>query len=163
MQTIAPPRNKLAARRIYWGFVLVWGIASILIADRLADQMKFRINDLSVIPGAGMVMRDTDGSFFHVNSSGRSRMIFPELQTDYRELCLECTLVTGEELSKTNQFCAAGVRTQLPRIDFELPCSSWAVIGDGPKVVAITLFLVPLLLWPMLRAIGRAMAGLKPK
>lgn len=162
MQTIAPARSKLTARRIYWGLVLLWGLVSIAIADRLADHMKFRINDLSVIPGAGMIMRDPEGTFFHVNSAGKSRAIFPELARDYRQPCLDCVLVTGEQMAQTNNFCAAGVRTTLPKIDFELPCQSWAVMGDGTKVVAITLFLVPLLLWPMLRAIGRAVAGLKP-
>lgn len=156
MQAIAPARNKLTARRVYWGFVIVWGVLSFLIADRVADHMKFRINDLSVIAGAGMVMRDPDGTFYHVNPAGKAKAIYPELGSDYKQQCLECTLVTGEQMAQTNDFCAAGVRTQLPKIDFELPCESWAVIGDGPKVVAMTLFLVPLLLWPMLRAMARA-------
>ena len=107
-------------------------------------------------------MRDPEGTFFHVNTSGKARMVFPDLHTSYGQSCLDCTLVTGEELSKTNTFCASGVPGALPKIDFELPCQSWAVIGDGPKVVAITLFLVPLLLWPMMRAVARAMAGIKP-
>lgn len=158
MQAIAPARSKLTARRIYWGFVMVWAVLSFLIADRVADYMQFRINDLSVIPGAGMVMRDPEGTFYHVNSGGKARAIYPELGTEYRQLCLDCTLVTGEQMAQTNNFCASGVRTQLPKIEFQLPCQSWAVIGDGPKVVAITLFLVPLLLWPMLRAVSRAIA-----
>ena len=56
------------------------------------------------------------------------------------------------------------MRSQLPRLEFELPCRSWAVLSDGPKVVSVTLFLVPILLWPMLRAIGRAISrGGKPR
>lgn len=162
MQTIAPARSKLTVRRIYWSFVLLWGIASIFIADRLADHMKFRINDLSVIPGAGMVMRDPEGTFFHVDGSGKARAVFPTQDKTYRQVCLDCVLVTGEQMSQTNDFCAASQRTALPKIDFEVPCKSWAVMGDGTKVVGIMLFLVPLLLWPMLRALGRAFAGLKP-
>lgn len=160
----AVPPNRLTARRIYWLCVLVWGFASVLLGERLAQDMKFRINDLSVIPGAGMVMRDIEGVFYHVNNDGRSRAVFPELAPPvYREPCLDCVLVTGEQLSQTNEFCAAGVRNQLPRLDWELPCRSWAVLSDGPKVVSVTLFLVPILLWPMLRALGRALAGTKPK
>jgi len=162
MPAIVPSRKSLIQRRIYWALVLVWAVISFTLADRMADGMKFRINDLSVIPGAGMIMRDTEGGFFHVNQDGKARMIFPELGAGYRDQCLDCTLVTGEQMSQTNEFCAAGVRTQLPKLDFELPCQSWAVIGDGPKVVAVTLFLVPLLLWPLLRAIARSITGIKP-
>lgn len=164
MPTIVPSRKKLIARRIYWSLVLVWGVISLMIADRLADQMKFRINDLSVIAGAGMVMRDPEGNFYHVDSSGKARTVYPKEDTgsNSRQQCLDCVLVTGEQMSQTNDFCAAGVRKTLPKIEFELPCQSWAVMGDGTKVVAVTLFLVPLLLWPILRAVGRAMSGLKP-
>ena len=164
MQTIAPARSKFSARRLYWGFILVWGVLSVLVADRVADDMKFRINDLAIIPGAGMVMRDPEGTFFHVNAAGKARAIYPKdvAETSYRQQCLDCVLVTGEQMSETNDFCAAGVRKQLPNIEFELPCQSWAVMGDGTKVVAVTLFLVPILLWPMLRAIARAATGLKP-
>lgn len=162
MQTIAPARSKFTARRLYWAFVLVWGVVSILIADRIAQDMKFRINDLAVIPGAGMIMRDPEGTFFHVNAAGKARAVFPEEDSSYRQQCLDCVLVTGEQMSETNEFCASGVRRSLPNIQFELPCKSWAVMDDGNKVVAVTLFLVPLLLWPMLRAIARAATGLKP-
>lgn len=161
METIAPIRSRLIARRIYWVLVLIWGVVSIVVADRLADHMKFRINDLSVIPGAGMVMRDPEGTFFHVNADGKARAVYPTVETSYRANCLDCVLVTGEQMAQTNNFCAAGVRTALPKLDFEQPCASWAVIGDGPTVVAVTLFLVPLMLWPMLRAIARALAGMR--
>lgn len=161
MATIAPLRSKHTARRIYWILVLIWGVISILVADRIADQMKFRINDLSVIPGAGMVMRDPEGIYYHLNSAGKARPVFPTLEADYTELCLDCQLVTGEQLSQTNAFCAASEREKLPAIQFELPCQSWAVMGDGTKVVAVTLFMVPLVLWPMLRAIARALTGKK--
>lgn len=157
------PSSRLSARRIYWLCVLIWGFASLVLGDRLAENMKFRINDLSVIPGAGMVMRDIEGTFYHVASDGRARAVYPELAANYTAgACLDCVLVTGEQLSQTNDFCAAGMRSLLPRLDFELPCRSWAVLGDGPKVVAVTLFLVPILLWPILRALGRALSGTKP-
>jgi len=157
------PPSRLPARRIYWLCVLIWGFASLVLGDRMAENMKFRVNDLSVIPGAGMVMRDVEGTFYHVAGDGRARAIYPTLAPDYSAAaCLDCVLVTGEQLSQTNDFCAAGVRSLLPRLDFELPCRSWAVLSDGPKVVSVTLFLVPILLWPILRALGRALSGAKP-
>lgn len=157
------PTKRLSARRIYWIGVAVWALFAALIGDRVAQGMKFRVNDLSVIPGAGMVMRDPEGTFFHVDSLGRSRSVFPELgPAEHKELCLDCVLVTGEQLSKTNEFCASGVRNSLPKLEFELPCHSWAVMGDGPKVVSVTLFLIPILLWPVLRAVARAITGVKP-
>jgi hypothetical protein len=158
------PPSRLTSSRIYWLCVLVWAFASVVLGERLSADMKFRVNDLSQIPGAGMVMRDTEGVLYHVNSDGRAREIFPELAPpEYKDSCLDCVLVTGEQLSQTNEFCAAGVRRDLPRLDFELPCRSWAVLGDGPKVVSVTLFLIPVLLWPILRATGRAISGAKPR
>lgn len=157
------PPSRLSARRVYWVCVLIWAFASAVLGDKMAETMKFRVNDLSVIPGAGMVMRDVEGTFYHVTSDGRARAIFPQLADDYSAAaCLDCVLVTGEQLSQTNEFCAAGVRSQLPKLGFELPCRSWAVLGDGPKVVSVTLFLIPLLLLPILRALARAIRGAKP-
>ena len=163
-QPVTAAPTGLASRRIYWLLVLIWAAVSLVVGDRLAEGMKFRVNDLSVIPGAGMVMRDSEGVFYHVNADGRSRAVYPaESRTaEYKELCLDCVLVTGEQMSQTNNFCAAGIKNQMPKLDFELPCASWAVIGDGPKVVAVTLFLIPVLLVPLLRAIFRAATGVKP-
>lgn len=156
--------SRLNARRIYWAMVIIWGLIALVISDRLADNMKFRINDLSTIYGAGQVMRDNEGNFYHVNPAGKARKVFPTLEAPvYKDLCLDCTLVTGEQLSQVREFCAAGIRTQLPRIDFELPCKSWAVMGDGTKVVGVTLFLVPILLWPLMRAVVRAVGGSKKR
>jgi hypothetical protein len=164
MEVRTAPSSRLNSRRIYWAMVIVWGLVSLVISDRLADDMKFRINDLSTIYGAGQVMRDNEGTFYHVNSTGKARRIFPVLEGPvYKELCLDCTLVTGEQLAQVREFCAAGVRTQLPAIDFELPCKSWAVMGDGTKVVGVTLFLVPILLWPLMRGVVRALSGVKNK
>lgn len=159
-----PDHKGLVARRIYWLLVLIWGMVSIVLGGRVAEGMKFRINDLSVIAGAGMVMRDAEGVFYHVNNDGRARPVYPELAaaTEYKELCLDCNLVTGEQLSQTNNFCAAGIKNALPKIDFELPCKSWAVMSDGPKVVSVTLFLIPVMLFPLLRAILRVASGVKP-
>jgi hypothetical protein len=162
MQAIAPARKNLLMRRLYWGMVIVWALVSLIIADRVSDHMKFRINDLAAVPGAGMVMRDAEGTFYHVNAAGKARAVYPELEGDYRRDCLDCVLVTGEQMSQTNDFCAAGIRTQLPKVVFEKPCASWAVISDGTKVVWVTLFLVPLLILPLIRAIGRSMSGMKP-
>lgn len=152
-------RKKALARRVYWILVLVWGVVAVQIGDRVADEMKFRINDLSAIAGAGLVMRDSEGTFFHIDDRGLARQIYPTLATGkHREQCLDCVLVTGEQLSQTNQFCASGVRKALPTIEFELPCQTWAVMGDGDSIVTVSLFLLPLLALPLLRTILRAFA-----
>jgi hypothetical protein len=160
---VRPARSRsLRARRLYFALVMLWGVVAFFISGQIADDMKFRINDLSVIYGAGQVMRDNEGSYYHVNADGKARRIFPALEGPvYQNLCLDCTLVTGEQLAQIRDFCAAGVRSQLPHIDFEVPCKSWAVMGDGTQVVAVTLFLVPILLWPLLRAILQAVSGVQ--
>lgn len=152
-------RKKALARRVYWILVLVWGVIAVQISDRVADEMKFRINDLSAIAGAGLVMRDSEGTFFHINDRGLARQIYPTLAAnEYKEVCLDCVLVTGEQLSQTNQFCASSLRKELPAIEFELPCQTWAVMGDGDNVVTVSLFLLPLLALPLLRTLFRALS-----
>lgn len=154
--------EKLAAKRLYWAILLGWAVICYFVGQVVSQDMKFRINDLSAFPGAGMVMRDAEGSYFHVNDLGQARAIFPKLEDGYTNRCLDCVLVTGEKLAETNQFCAAGTKTGLPSVNFEVPCRSWAIIDDGSKVVAVTLFLVPVFLWPLLRAIFKVIAGTKP-
>lgn len=163
--TPAPPSffARLAAKRLYWGLLLAWAVVCFFAGERLSQDMKFRINDLSSIQGAGMVMRDVEGSYFHVNYLGQARAIYPDLAAGYGSKCLDCVLVTGEKLAETSRFCAAGVKSKLPAVDFEVPCRSWAVMDDGSKVVAVTLFLIPVLLWPLLRAILKVVAGAKPQ
>jgi len=152
-------RKKSQARLVYWLLVLAWGLIALQIGDRIADEMKFRINDLSAIPGAGLVMRDSEGTFFHINDQGLARAIYPTLgPSTYQSECLDCALVTGEQLSQTNQFCASAVRKSLPALDFELPCQTWAVMGDGGNVITVSLFLLPLLSLPLLRTLLRALA-----
>lgn len=152
-------RKKALARRVYWLLVFAWGVIALQLGDRIADEMKFRINDLSAIPGAGLVMRDSEGTFFHINEAGKARQIYPTLApNEHKEECLDCALVTGEQLSQTNQFCASAVRKLLPAIEFELPCKTWAVMGDGNNVVTVSLFLLPLLSLPLLRTLLRALA-----
>ncbi len=154
---------RLAAKRLYWSLLLLWGIVCFFAGDRLAQDMKFRINDLSSVQGAGMVMRDVEGAYFHVNYLGEARQIYPDLSPEYNERCLDCVLVTGEKLAEISQFCAAGIESKLPAIQFEVPCRSWAIMDDGSKVVSVTLFLLPVLLWPLLRALFKVLAGVKPK
>lgn len=152
-------RKKTVARRVYWLLVIAWGVISLQIGDRIADETRFRINNLAAIPGAGVVMRDSEGSFYHVNSAGFARQIYPTLApNEYKEECHDCVLVTGEQLSQTNQFCAAGVRKELPALDFQQPCETWAVMGDGDNVITVSLFLLPLLSLPLLRTVSRAIS-----
>lgn len=164
MPTIAAPARKLD-RRLYWSAVAGWAIASWLIGDVLSQHMKWRINELSAVPGAGMIRRDAEGVFYYVSGDDKATPIFrpdannrtsdSEAQTA-QSGCLDCTLVTGEQLAQTNDFCAAGVSAELPKIEFEVPCKSWAPINEGPKVMGTVIFLVPLLALPLLRMILQA-------
>jgi hypothetical protein len=147
-------RGLAVGRLLFWIVLAVWAAVSWHVAGPLADNMRSRINDLSVIPGAGIVMRDPTGIFYHVNNSGRARAIFPELAPPvYQEICLDCTLVTGEQLSQTNDFCISGTQKNLPNLQFEIPCRTWAPLGEGQNVLSFCIFIVPLLGFWILRAI----------
>lgn len=143
-QFVPPKPYSTAKRRILIIAMFIWAPFAVVIGDRWADTVTFRINNLASIPGAGTIQRDSEGVFHHVNEDGRSRAVFPELDPPlYAEECLDCRLVTGEQLSQTNEFCAVGVRTQLPVIDFQLPCRTWAVISDATKVMSFLVFILP--------------------
>ncbi|MDB5970583.1 MAG: hypothetical protein JWQ90_3033 [Hydrocarboniphaga sp.] len=147
-------RGFAAGRLLFWGLLVIWAAISWQVSGPLSDSMRSRINDLSVIPGGGLVMRDPTGVFYHVNNAGRARAIFPELAPPvYQEVCLDCTLVTGEQLSQTNDFCISGTRKTLPALQFEIPCRTWAPLGEGHNVLAFGIFVVPLLGFWILRAI----------
>jgi len=155
-------RGFAAARLLFWGLLMVWAVISWNVAGPISENMQSRINDLSVIPGAGLVMRDPSGVFYHVNAAGRARAIFPDLAPPvYREVCLDCTLVTGEQLSQTNDFCISGSRKTLPNLQFEIPCRTWAPLGEGHKVLAFGFFFVPLLGFWILRAMLQSRAAKK--
>jgi hypothetical protein len=102
-------------------------------------------------------MRDRDGTFYHVNSSARAKAIFPQDIAEqmsgmaYTQECLDCSLVTGEQLAQSNEFCGSATPAELPNINWEVPCSSWAVIGDGKRILWIGIFATPLLLFSMLK------------
>lgn len=152
--------------RIFWIGALIWAPIALVIGDRIAQQTQFRINDLEAIPGAGSIQRDFEGNFYHVNSAGLARRIYPKLDPPvYAMPCLDCRLVTGEQLAQTNEFCAVGVPRELPRIDFQVPCRTWALIGDGAKLMAFLVFIAPLLLIAVMRRLllslaqGRGSAG----
>lgn len=148
-EQIAAAQRK---RRIFWTLVLLWGIASYFIGPWLAQDMRFRVNDLSVIPGAGYIARDPEGIYYHVNPAGKARAIFPTLEAPiYRYECLDCTLVTGEQMSQINVFCASAERATLPELQFEIPCRTWAPQFDLPNFLTFAVFLVPLIGWPILR------------
>lgn len=150
-------------RLLFWLLLAGWAAISWQLTDVPARAMRSRINDLSVIPGAGLIMRDPTGVFYHVNNAGRARAIFPELAPPvYDEVCLDCTLVTGEQLSQTNDFCIAGTQKSLPRLEFELPCHTWAPLGEGHKVMAFGMFIVPLLVFWAVRAVLQRVGTPKP-
>ena len=108
-------RGFAVGRLLFWLLLAGWAAISWQLTDVPARAMRSRINDLSEIPGAGLIMRDPTGVFYHVNNAGRARAIFPELAPPvYDEVCLDCTLVTGEQLSQTNEFCIAGSQKSLP-------------------------------------------------
>ena len=139
-------------RQIFWTLVALWGIVSYFAGDWLAADAKFRVNNLSAIPGAGYIARDAEGIYYHINNARRARAIYPELGPPvYDYQCLDCTVVTGEQLTQINQFCATGRRETMPQLDFEIPCSTWAPQHDLPKFLSFAVFLVPLMLWPIVR------------
>lgn len=159
-----PSRNRVAlparaqgyalARLLYWCVLGGWAFASWVLAAPVSQNVRERINDLSVVPGAGIVMRDAEGVFYHVNPEGKARAIYPELAPPlYAEACYDCTLVTGEQLSQTNDFCITGEPRTLPQLDFEIPCHTWAPQGTGRRVIAFGLFAVPLFAFWVLRAL----------
>lgn len=151
-------------RRVFWLLVAIWAGASWFIGERLADDMRFRVNNLAAIPGAGLIGRDPEGNFHHIRADGRSRVIFrstdPKRQPDapaYLGTCVDCAIVSGEQMSQTNEFCASGIRRELPELRFENPCRTWAPMGEGHRVMWFVVFALPLLLIPIGRALLRPM------
>lgn len=143
-------------RMVLWTLLGVWGIVAYVLGGRLSVDMRFRVNDLSTIPGAGLVQRDADGVFYHVRPDGKARAIFPSLETPgYTQECLDCTLVTGEQMSQTNDFCISGKRSELPKLAFEIPCHTWGPIGEGQKVMGFVLFIVPIAMLLLIRSVLR--------
>lgn len=168
MDRIQPTEADLRAaersRRIFWIIVVGWAAASWMLGQHLSERMRFRINDLASVPGAGYIMRDMEGTFYHVNPDGKARAIYPEVEDPlYQADCTDCMLVTGEQMSQTNDFCASATKDQLPNLNFEQPCKTWAPMGDGQKVMAFIIFMVPLMLYPIARAIIERMFELKAK
>ena len=155
---VPPQPTSRRARKLMVLFLMIWAPISLVLGDRWAESVTFRINDLSSVPGAGSIQRDAEGTFYHVNTDGRARAIYPTLEPPlYAEECLDCRLMTGEQLAQTNDFCAVGVRNQLPAIDFQQPCETWAVLSSGSKAMAFLVFIMPLAamfvlktLWKML-------------
>lgn len=154
-------RGFALARLLFWVLLVAWAGISWKVSGPLSDSMRSRINDLSVIPGAGQIMRDPSGVFYHINSAGRARAIYPELAPPvYQEVCLDCSLVTGEQLSQTNDFCISGIKKNLPQLQFEIPCRTWAPLGEGHNVLAFGIFVVPLLgFWILRTILQRAVGG----
>jgi hypothetical protein len=147
-------RGFAIGRLLFWVALGVWAWASWNIAAPIAYNVRERINDLSVVVGGGLIMRDPEGVFYHVNSLGKARPIYPELgPPTYEEACYDCTLVTGEQLSQTNDFCISGVPRDLPSLQFEIPCRTWAPQGTGRRVIAFGLFIIPLLVYWLLKTL----------
>jgi hypothetical protein len=161
-----PTSRRPIDRRLFWTGVAVWAVASWLLGDAASQHMKWRINALEAIPGAGMIVRTPDGVFYHVNGDEKATVVYaPPNDHDATadtdavsslSSCGDCTLVTGEQLATYNEFCAAGTPSELPHVIFEVPCKSWAPINEGPKVMTTVIFLVPILILPLLRMIFEA-------
>lgn len=143
-------------RWITWGLLAAWGVGAYYLGGLVSYDMRFRVNDIEAVPNAGLIMRDPEGVFYHVNAAQKARAIFPVLAPpQYTDECFECMLVTGEQLSQTNDFCISSTYKELPKLRFEIPCETWGPINDGQKIVGFMIFLVPLLAWWILRGIAR--------
>lgn len=141
-------------RLLIWAGLAVWALVAAELGQHLARDMRFRVNDLSVIPGAGLISRDPSGVFYHVNNEGKARAIYPTLAPPvYQYDCLDCALVTGEQMSATNDFCASGREAELPDLQFEIPCRTWAPIGEGAKVMGFAVWFAPVGLYGLLRLV----------
>jgi hypothetical protein len=149
---MAPDKQSSIAGRFYWLGVLVWALLVYRYGDALSSHLTWRINDLSAHPGAGYVARDNSGDFYHVSDEGLAREIYPMLApaADAHQ-CLDCSMVNADQLSQINQFCVASSLNRLPALEFELPCSSWSTINDGPRAISFLVFLLPLLLLSLRR------------
>ncbi len=157
-------RRRTRRRAVGWAIVLVWAAVCYQLGLLASDHMRFRVNDLSVIPGAGTIMRDADGVYYHVKNNGMAREIYPDLASaDYNKPCYECALVTGEQMSQTNAFCASSTKSELPALDFELPCETWAPLGELHKAVGFAIFIIPLILFGLIRSLrNRSRVGQSP-
>lgn len=139
-------------RQIFWTLVVLWGIVAYFAGDWLAEDMRFRVNDLGVISGAGYIARDAEGVYFHINNRSKARAIYPELgPAVYDYDCFDCKRVNSDQLTQITQFCATAQHDTLPKLDFEVPCSTWAPQHDLTKFLSFAVFLVPLMLWPIVR------------
>lgn len=139
-------------RQIFWTLVVLWGIVAYFAGDWLADNMRFRVNDLNAISGAGQISRDAEGIYYHVNNANKARAIYPDLAPPtYAYDCLDCRRVTSEQITQITQFCATAQNDSLPELTFEVPCRTWAPQHDLAKFMSFAVFLVPLLLWPIIR------------
>jgi len=139
-------------RQIFWTLVVLWGIVAYFAGDWLAEDMRFRVNDLGVISGAGYIARDAEGVCFHINNRSKARAIYPELgPAVYDYDCFDCKRVNSDQLTQITQFCATAQHDTLPKLDFEVPCSTWAPQHDLTKFLSFAVFLVPLMLWPIVR------------
>lgn len=151
------PRKRLAV----WLALGAWAVAAYLIGGWAAQDMRFRVNDLGAIPGAGTIMRDADGVFYHVNTQRKARAIYPSLDPPgYTDECLDCSIVTGEQLAQTQDFCVSSTPAELPELRFEVPCQTWGPIDEAQKIAGFVVFITPLLIgWAagaVLRRIARA-------
>lgn len=150
--------KKRRARIVVWLMLAIWLGVSLYWGNQLAQDRKFRINDVDSIAGAGTIQRDFDGTFYHVRNDGKARAVYRILDDGtveidppvYGEPCYDCRLVSGEQLSAINDFCVTGKPDSLPRLDFEAPCETWATINNGPRVMAALVFFAPLLLIALL-------------
>lgn len=146
---------------VTWLVILAWIPMSYVIAGHVYKGMKFRVNDLSEISGAGAIMRDAEGNYYHVinpsSDTPDGRKIFPELSPPiYDYLCLDCSMVSNVQLSRTREFCVAGIPNQLPKLIFENPCKSSIPMGKSHNTIWALFFIVPIVIYFFMRSSKRA-------
>ena len=137
--------------------IFLWAVGSYFISDIAHEGMKFRVNDLAEIKGAGAIMRNAKGEYYHVlNPSSNApdgRKIFPQLAPplyDYK--CLDCSMVSNVQLSRMREFCIAGIPAQMPSLVFENPCKSSIPLGKSANTMWAIFFTVPLIIYFFIRS-----------
>lgn len=137
--------------------ILLWIPGAYLLSSQAHKGMKFRVNDLNEIKGAGAIMRNAAGDYYHVlNPSSNApdgRKIFPKLAPPlYNYKCLDCSLVSNVQLSRMREFCVAGIPNQMPNLIFENPCKSSIPLGKSEKTMWGIFFIVPLIIYFFIRS-----------
>lgn len=151
-----PPASPAPRRWWLWLALGAWAAVAYPISAPIAERQRFRVNDLSVISGAGEVLRSQDGTLYHLDASGQTRAVYPSPKSEPEPVpCLDCSVVSGVQLSRTNVLCMSSTAAELPAVRFEVPCRTWMPRSDVRGVIAALVFALPVLcvfiLWGLIR------------